>query len=135
MKIYKIANEIIPQNPSGATDPAINLQNLQNAQNALPKIDAIKTAAEKINSAIKELEDALGGDTGMAQDVSNKIYELLAKDPDISLLQHMNLLPNINDLYNADKYLWLKNKITNDLPSAQQAVAQKPNPSTNTQVA
>jgi hypothetical protein len=134
MKILKIsANyQMIPQNPSGQADPKISLQNMQNAQEALGEIDKIIEAANDVNTALSKLDDILGNETGLKQQASNKILEVLSKNPAVNLLMQMNLIPNPQSLFNAGDLDRVKIKITSDISHMQsEQQSQSTNPPKN----
>ena len=123
MKIYKISQNLqntqfIPQNPSGPTNPDVNLQNMQNAQAALGPLNDIIQASGAVNDAITELEKVVNvGDLGLKQAVSDKLSQALTNNDNVSLLMHMNLLPNVNTLFNEGEFDKISTKITNDMQS------------------
>lgn len=131
MRIYKISQntQYIPQNPSGPADPDVNLQNMQNAQAALGPLNDIIQAAGAVTAAIDELENAVGtGDLGLKQAVSNKLNEALKQNSSVSLLMHMNLLPNVETLFNTGEFDKISTKITNDLQSIKGSFGQQGSP-------
>jgi len=131
MKIYKIAQnyQYVPQNPSGPSNPDVNLQNMQNAQAALGTLDEIIAAAEEVSTAIDNLQDIVNtGDLGLKQAVSNKLAEALKSNSAVSLLMHMNLLPNVETLFDATEFNWVKTKITNDMQSIKGSYGEQGSP-------
>lgn len=128
MKIYKIAagKQIIPQNPSGVADPSISLQNMQNAQSALGDIDAIIAATTQVTDSLAQLEDAIGaGDTGLKQQVSNKLNEVLVNNEAVKLLMQMNLLPSVATLFDSGSLDRIKIKINHDVTEITQQQSQQ----------
>jgi len=120
MKIYKIAQafQFIPQNPSGPANPDVNLQNMQNAQTALTSLNNIIQSAKAVDAAIDDLEKVINvGDLGIKQSVSDKLNQALQSNDAVALLMHMNLLPNVETLFNEGEYDKIVTKITNDMQS------------------
>jgi len=123
MKIFRLAansTQFIPQNPTGAQNPDITTQNMVNAQAALSNIQEIIDAAGQVNEAMAALEDALGqGDIGIKQQVSNKLEEVLAQNDAVKLLMQMNLIPNVDMLFNANDFNRIKIQINNGVSQLQ----------------
>ena len=131
MRIYKIAQntQYIPQNPSGPANPDVNLQNMQNAQAALGPLNDIIQAAGTVNDAITELEKLVNvGDLGIKQAVSDKLSQALASNTNVSLLMHMNLLPNVETLFNEGAFDKISTKITNDMQSIKGSFGEQGSP-------
>lgn len=120
--IKKISQQMLLPNLSGdQSDPTISLQNMQNAQSVTGNIDAIIAAAADVTDSIAALEDAIGaGDTGIKQNVSNKLLEVLAQNDSVKLLMNMNLLPSVESLFNSGDWDRIKIKITTDMAKVQQ---------------
>jgi hypothetical protein len=105
MKIYKIALEqfqLIPQNvdPNTPNNPDVQLQNLQNAQQGLQYLLNVMQIADELYAKIAELDDALGGDTGLKSIIQQKIIQSVAQTPAYSMLAKMGLMGDPNDLTN-----------------------------------
>ena len=133
MKIYKISQafQFIPQNPSGAVNPDVNLQNMQNAQSALTPLNNIIEAAGAVNKAIDDLESAVNvGDLGIKQIVSDKLNQALQSNEAVALLMHMNLLPNVATLFNEGEFDKISTKITNDMQSIKGSYGTTASPGT-----
>jgi hypothetical protein len=132
MKIYRLAigEQVIQQNPSAPANPQISLQNMQNAQSSLSQIDDIVEASNQVKTALDKLEEVLGaGDTGLKQDVSDKLNQMLLQNSAVKLLMQMNLLPSIASLFNSGDYDRIKVKINNDISKIQSESAQQNQPS------
>jgi len=111
--------DMIQQNPSGESNPDISLQNMLSAQDALSEVDAIIAASSQVTTAIDKLEEALGGDSGMKQEVSNLLAQALQQNSAVDFLLKMSLLPSIETLFNQGEFGRVKTKITTDLQRIQ----------------
>lgn len=132
MKIYRLAigEQVIQQNPDVPANPQISLQNMQNAQSSLSQIDDIVEASNQVKTALDNLEQVLGaGDTGLKQDVSDKLNEMLLQNSSVKLLMQMNLLPSVASLFNSGDYDRIKVKINNDISKIQSESTQQNQPS------
>ena len=137
MKIYRIALDSQFQASQGGNAvngeaiAKINLQNMQNAQAALSQIDAIIEAAGEVNAAVSNLEKVVGvGDTGIKQDISNKLNEVLEQNPDVKLIMQSEHF-STESFFDPTLYGKLKTDLGNKINAAvdqqaQQAGTQQP---------
>lgn len=133
-KIYKIARiksirkialeqQMLLPNMGGTTaDMSINLQNMQAAQFAVSRINDIIAASAGVNAAIDELEKTTGTSNGeIKKAVSVALFEVLKSNDSVALLMKMNLLPNVDSLFNKGDWDRISLKITNDIQKIQSA--------------
>lgn len=120
MKIYKIAQnfEMIPQDPSVANDPNVQLQNLQNSQQALQYFKQVVASSETVMASLRELEDNLGiGDIGFRSQVSNTIKAAVQSTPAFNLLAQMNLIASVDNLLDQNELNTIENLIITNISS------------------
>ena len=125
IRIRKIAVQMIPPDLSGGTsNSTISLQNLQSAQAAATSIDAISVALSEAKAAANRLEQSLNiTDNSFTKALDEMMMKALSENDSVTLLRNMNLLPNVETLFNGGEWELIKTKITNDLPKAQAAQA------------
>ena len=134
MKIYRIALNSQFQAPQGGNAAngeeiaKINLQNMQNAQAALSQIDAIIEAAGEVNASVSNLEKIVGvGDTGIKQDISNKLNEVLEQNPDVKLIMQSEHF-STESFFDPALYGKLKADLGNKINTAVAQQAQQAQP-------
>jgi soluble cytochrome b562 len=107
MKIYKIAQnktfQMIPQNPTGQTDPNVQLQNLQNSQQALQALNDIMTTVNELGAKIADVDAALGSDTGLRAIIMQRVNQAIMQTQAYQMLSKMGILADANILSDPNK--------------------------------
>ena len=107
MKIYKISQnktfQMIPQNPTGQTDPNVQLQNLQNSQQALQALNDIMITVNELGAKIADVDAALGSDTGLRAIIMQRVNQAIMQTQAYQMLSKMGTIADVNILSDPNK--------------------------------
>jgi len=129
MKIFKIAQgtnfQMIPQNPTGQPNPDVQLQNLQNSQQALQNLQGIITTISELNAKISDVDEALGGDSGLHQVVNQKVNQALMMTPAYQMLAKMGLIADTSILSDPNKMSQIQVQIQRNITDYSSGLNQQ----------
>jgi soluble cytochrome b562 len=94
---------MIPQNPTGQTDPNVQLQNLQNSQQALQALNDIMTTVNELGAKIADVDAALGSDTGLRAIIMQRVNQAIMQTQAYQMLSKMGILADANILSDPNK--------------------------------
>lgn len=105
MRIIKLAQnfQMIPQNPTGQSNPDVQLQNLQNSQQALQSLRVIVTAVSELMAKVADVEDALGTTTSLRQVIEQQTNQAIMQTEAYQMLSKMGILADASILKDPNK--------------------------------
>ena len=105
MKIIRLSQnfQMIPQDPTGQSNPNVQLQNLQNSQQALQTLQNITTAVSELMAKISNVDEALGMDTGLRQTIGQRVNQAIMQTGAYQMLSKMGIIADVSILGDPNK--------------------------------